>query len=127
MAVPHRVEVTTYFLRGLAQIEDFLDANKATDAYDQLLVELIETVVPNLESFPQLGPLIHGGAGQSIEVHSALHLLERQLGRLARHTEVREYVMEDSQVLYARSRDVVHLLSIRHQRQRRNYLAAPSP
>ncbi|WP_286863761.1 MULTISPECIES: hypothetical protein [unclassified Herbaspirillum] len=52
MAVPHRVEVTTYFLRGLAQIEDFLDANKATDAYDQLLVELIETVIPNLESFP---------------------------------------------------------------------------
>lgn len=127
MAVPHRVEVTTYFLRGLAQIEDFLDANEATDAYDQLLVELIETVIPNLESFPQLGPLIHGCAGQSIEVHSALHLLERQLGRLARHTEVREYVMKDSQVLYARSRGVVHLLSIRHQRQRRNYLAAPSP
>ena len=102
MAVPHRVEVTTYFLRGLAQIEDFLDANEATDAYDQLLDELIATVIPNLESFPKLGPLIQGDAGQSIEVHSALRLLERQLGRLARHTEVREYVMKDYLVLYAR-------------------------
>jgi len=35
--------------------------------------------------------------------------------------------MKDTLVLYARSRGVVHLLSIRHQRQRRNYLAAPSP
>ena len=43
--------------------------------------------------------------------------LTRQLGALATDGELREYVMAHHIVLYARIKDVVYLLSIRHQRQ----------
>ncbi len=117
MAARRRVEVSEYFVRMLAQIEACLDAQDTSPTYELLLDELTTTVIPNLETFPQLGPLIQQTPARSVETTRAIEHMERQLGHWPRHAEVREYLMQDYRILYAFIKESVYLLSIRHQRQ----------
>ncbi len=112
------VKLAANFERNLAEIERFWIEAGAPRAYDTLLDELIETVVQNLERFPGMGrPFLDRPAG-SVEVANAQNVLRSKLAALdAAAGSLREYVMRDYLVLYARVGNTIHLLSIRHHRQ----------
>lgn len=108
-----RVQLTANFERNLQSIEQFLTEAGAAQAYDQLLDELIETVIPNLERFPSMGPSFLARRLGSVEASNALGALRGKLGQ----GELREYLLPDYLLLYARFGEVIHLLSIKHHRQ----------
>nr|WP_284738216.1 type II toxin-antitoxin system RelE/ParE family toxin [Serpentinimonas maccroryi] len=105
------------FERNLLELQDFLLQAQAPHAFDALLDELTDTVIPNLERFPGLGRLFLQRPVRSVEVANGMARLAEQLGSLATDGELREYVLTHHLLLYARIEDTVYLLSIRHQRQ----------
>lgn len=112
------VRLTANFERNLADIEHFLTEAKAPQAYDALLDELLDTVIPNLERFPGIGRpfLVH--AARSVETTNALDALRGKLSALTQATEVlREYIFDHYLVLYAQIDANLHLLAIGHHRQ----------
>ena len=111
------VKLTANFERNLLELETFLVEAEAPHAFDALLDELTDTVIPNLERFPGLGRLFLERPARSVEVANGITRLTAQLSSIATDGELREYVMTNYLVLYARIRDMVYLLSIRHQRQ----------
>jgi len=113
----HTVKLTGNFERNLEEIEAFAAAAEAPHAFDALLDELTDTVIPNLESFPGMGRLFLKRPARSVEVANGIARLTTQLGSIAEDGELREYVMTRYLLLYARIMGTVYLLSIRHQRQ----------
>jgi len=112
-----RVKLSANFERNLLELQDFLLQAQAPHAFDALLDELTDTVIPNLERFPGLGRLFLQRPVRSVEVANGMARLAEQLGSLATDGELREYVLTHHLLLYARIKDTVYLLSIRHQRQ----------
>lgn len=112
------VKLTANFERNLADIEQFLTEAEAPQAFDGLIDELLGTVLPNLERFPELGRPFFNRAIGSAEATNAIAALKAKL-HAAGHDEhaLREYVMDHHLVLYLREADSVHLLSIKHHRQ----------
>ncbi len=112
------VKLTANFERNLADIEQFLTEAEAPQAFDSLLDELLETVIPNLERFPGMGrPFLNRAVG-SVEATNALTALRAKLQTLlADSNALREYVMDHYLVLYAQTEGAVYLLSIKHHRQ----------
>jgi len=112
------VKLTTNFERNLADIELFLSKAGADPAYDALLDELLDTVIPNLERFPGMGrPFLSRTVG-SVESANALAALRTKLAKMiATESGLREYVMDHYLVLYAQINGTIHLLSIKHHRQ----------
>lgn len=117
MATKHLVKLTANFERNLAEIETFLVEVDAPQAFDALLDELTDTVIPNLERFPGIGRLFFEHPIRSVEVSNGLDALKRKLDAVAKGGEIREYVMSHYLVLYARFDTTIYLLSIRHHRQ----------
>ena len=111
------VKFTANFERNLEAIDAFLVQAEASNAFDFLLDELSDTVIPNLERFPGLGRLFLERPVRSVEVSNGTARLTQQLNALAKDAELREYVMTHYLLLYARIKGVVYLLSIRHQKQ----------
>ncbi|WP_293660540.1 type II toxin-antitoxin system RelE/ParE family toxin [Rhodoferax sp. OV413] len=111
------VQLTANFERNLEEIDAFLVAAEAPGAFDLLLDELLETVIPNLERFPGMGRLFFERRTGSVESSNALDALKRKLHALAADGEIREYVMSSYLLLYLRLPHEVYLLAIRHQRQ----------
>lgn len=118
MAKKAVVRLAANFERNLGDIERFLDQSEARRAYAALLDELLDTVVPNLERFPDMGrPFLAHPTG-SVEAANALEDLRVKLAALTADADaLREYLLEQYLVLYARIGDTVHLLAIRHHRQ----------
>jgi plasmid stabilization system protein ParE len=112
------VKLTANFERNLADIERFVTEAEVPSAYDALLDELLDTVIPNLERFPGMGrPFLSRTVG-SVETTNALAALRTKLAKLiADEDGLREYVMNHYLVLYAQIGGNVHLLSIKHHRQ----------
>jgi plasmid stabilization system protein ParE len=112
------VKFTASFARNLEEIERFLAEAKAPQAYDALLDELLETVIPNLERFPDMGrPFMLRPPG-SVEATHALEALRAKLLALTADPQaLREYVLRDYLLLYAQIDGTLYLLAIRHQRQ----------
>ncbi len=112
------VKLTANFERNLADIEAFLNDADAPQAFDGLLDELLDTVVPNLERFPGMGrPFLDRAVG-SVEATNALSALRTKLKSvLAEPDGLREYVMDNYLVLYVQVIDSIFLLSIKHHRQ----------
>ncbi len=112
------VKLTANFERNLADIERFLTEAESPSAYDTLLDELLDTVIPNLECFPGMGrPFLSRPVG-SVETTNALAALCSKLAKLiADDAALREYIMNRYLVLYAQIDGNVHLLSIKHHRQ----------
>jgi plasmid stabilization system protein ParE len=110
--------LTANFERNLEDIERFLTAAGAPQAYDALLDELLDTVIPNLERLPDIGrPLLARPAG-SAEATTANERLRAKLSALTPDPEaLREYILADYLALYARINRVLYLLAIRHHRQ----------
>lgn len=117
MAAKHTVKLTANFERNLEELEAFLIEADAPQAFDALLDELTDTVIPNLETFPGMGRLFLERPVHSVEVANGIARLTQQLTALAKDGELREYVMTHHLLLYARLKGTVYLLSIRHQRQ----------
>ncbi len=90
---------------------------QASHAFDGLLDELSNTVIPNLESFPGIGRLFLERPAHSVEAANGTARLAKNLALINRDGELREYLMTHYLLLYARIEGAVHLLSIRHQRQ----------
>ena len=113
----YAVKLTANFERNLGAVQQFLEDAQAPQAFDALLDELLETVIPNLERFPDMGRRFVSRPVRSIEVSNALAKLLKQLSAIAQGGEVREYVMTHYLVLYARIESGVYLLSIKHHKQ----------
>lgn len=107
------VKLTANLERNLASIEAFFAESDARDAYDALLDVLLDTVIPNLERFPDIGRLFMKRPVRSVEAINALGTLREKL----QDGELREYLFNDYLVLYVRFDTVIHLLSIKHHRQ----------
>lgn len=113
----HTVELTRNFERNLDDVERFLEENDATSAFDLLLDELTDTVIPNLESFPKMGRPFLDRPALSVEATNRVEKLRTQLDDLGSSSDIREYVLSRYLVLYAVTETTVYLLSIRHHRQ----------
>lgn len=112
------VQLTANFERNLEEIEQFLNEAEAPRAYDGLLDELLGTVIPNLEKFPDMGRAFLSREVRSVEVANALERLRLQLrAQRADDIALREYVLNDYLVLYVQIETVIYLLAIRHHRQ----------
>lgn len=114
-----RIKLTANFERNLADIEHFLAEAKAPQAFDTLIDELLDTVLPNLERFPELGGPFFNRAVGSAEAANANAELQAKLAALAGSSlnSLREYVMKSHVVLYLQFEDTLYLLSIKHQKQ----------
>ncbi len=117
MTARHTVKLTAHFERNLEEIEAFLLEAQAPQAFDVLLDELTDTVIPNLERFPSMGRLFRERPARSVEVANGIARLTKQLDAFAEGSELREYVTTHYLLLYAQIKSTVYLLSIRHQRQ----------
>ena len=109
-----RVELTASFLARLESVEAFLREADAPHAYDALLAELRDTVIPNLRRFPRMGRRYLDQPPQSAEAIA-------QLGELPAGSadSLRGLGSGDYLILYAEGNmgATVYLLSIRHHRQ----------
>lgn len=118
MAKKPVVKFTANFERNLDEIERFLTEAEAPQAYDGLLDELLETVIPNLERFPGMGRPFMLRQPRSVETTNALATLRAKLLALTTDPEaLREYVLKDYLLLYAQIGGAIYLLAIRHHRQ----------
>jgi hypothetical protein len=68
------VKITANFEANLASIEAFCIEGDAPQAYDLLLDNLLNTVIPNLEQFPKLGRPFLARQAQSIESQAMMAL-----------------------------------------------------
>lgn len=112
------VKLAANFEQNLADIQRFLSEAEAVSAYDALLDELLDTVIPNLERFPRMGRPFLSRAVGSVETTNALTALRTKLAALIADADgLREYIMDHYLVLYAQIGGSIHLLSIKHHRQ----------
>lgn len=112
------VKLTANVERNLADVERFLTDAQVPQAYDALLDELLGTVIPNLERFPDMGRPFLPKAARSVETSNALVALRAKLAKLTADAEaLREYILADYLVLYAQIGGLVYLLAIKHHRQ----------
>ncbi len=107
------VKLTANFEANLASIEKFWIEADALQSYDRLLAVLLDSVLPNLEQFPQMGRPFLSRPANSIESQAVVERLKTRVGR----GDVKEYLLDDYLVLYALIGDSVYLLSIRHHKQ----------
>ena len=118
MAKKPAVKFTANFERNLEDIERFLSEAEASQAFEGLLDELLETVIPNLERFPEMGCSFMARQPRSVESTNALATLRTRLSTLTPDTDaLRDYVLKDYLLLYALIGGTIYLLAIRHQRQ----------
>lgn len=114
MARPPVVKVTANFERNLDEIARFLAETDAAQAFDDLLA----TVIPNLERFPEIGRLFLRRQVRSVEVTHAVAALTGKPAALTSEPDApREYVLKHDLLLYAVIGGTIYLLAIRHQRQ----------
>ena len=112
------IKFTANFERNLEEIERFLIGAEAPKAFDGLLDELLETVIPNLERFPEMGRPFLRQRVRSVEVANAVAALKEKLAALTPEADaIREYVLKHYLMLYAVMGGTIYLLAIRHQRQ----------
>lgn len=118
MAKKPVIKFTANFEKNLEEIKCFLTSAEVPQAYDGLLDELLETVIPNLERFPSMGRPFMLRQPRSVETTNALAALRAKLLALTTDPEeLREYVLKDYLLLYAQIGGAIYLLAIRHQRQ----------
>ena len=107
------VKLTAHFERNLEAIELFLAEADALQVYGHLLDELLNTLIPNLERFLAMGRSFLERPAGSVEAVNALERLQTEL----QCGELREYLLADYLVLYARFDTKIYLLAIKHHRQ----------
>lgn len=118
MAKKTAVKLTLNFERNLEEVERFLAETDAPRAFDKLLDDLADNVIPNLERFPDMGRLFLARQSHSVEASGALERLQRQVAeQFTESITLREYILTSYLILYARREGTVYLLAIKHHRQ----------
>ena len=107
------VRFTANFERNLEEIRSFLTEQESADSFVALMTALIETVIPNLKRFPEMGRDFLERVPQSEEGRVRWGEAEAR----AATRRIREYIAGDYLILYAVSDDAIGLLSIKHHRQ----------
>jgi hypothetical protein len=107
------VKVTANFEANLGAVEKFLADANAQQAFTALLDDLADSVIPNLERYPELGRPFLDQPAQSVEARERIKRLESRFGSVT----LREYLAGDFLILYAVESRTVYLLSIKHHRQ----------
>ena len=100
------VKVTANFETNLAAIEAFQNEADALKSYDALLNALNETVIPNLERFPDMGRPFPARRPRSVEARIIMGRLSDRIGS----GEIREYLIAEYLLLYAVVGNVVYLV-----------------
>lgn len=111
------VKLTVHFEHCLEAVETFLREAETLSTFDALIDELLDTVIPNLENFPDMGRSFFERPIHSVEASNGIDSLQAQLKTLGDGGQVREYVLAHYLLLYARFDNTIYLLSIRHHRQ----------
>src|SRR5262245_32172005 len=114
MARTRSVLGTANFERNLASIREFLSADGASAAFDQLIARLADEVIPNLQRFPELGADFLARAPLSVDGRVLFEQVVKAAGAGA---SVRQLIEGDYLILYLMKGESVYLLSIRHHRQ----------
>ena len=117
MAAKCLAKLTANFEKNLDEIERFLLEAEAPQTFDALLGELITTVIPSLERFPDIGKPFLERHVHSVEARNGIDAIEQKLKAIGKDGQLREYVLSHYLLLYARFDATVYLLSIRHHRQ----------
>jgi len=104
---------TSNFERNLDSIATFLAEREEPEWFDKLLDRLFGEVIPNLESFPDMGVDFMVKVPASVE---GMYLFTRLAADLGDMT-LREYLFDHYLLLYARTGSVIYLLSIKHHAQ----------
>lgn len=111
------VKLTANFEHNLEEIQQFLIDAEAAHAYDALLDDLLENVIPDLERFPAMGRSFMERPLRSVQASNGIDVLRGKLARIGSEAEVREYVLAHYLLLYAFTGKEVFLLAIRHHKQ----------
>jgi plasmid stabilization system protein ParE len=112
------VRFTQNFEDNLGAIQEFLLACSPDTAVDQFnaLLQEIAAVASLLSQHPAIGRPMQSARHPDSKTGLAWkHLTSRM--RALRMGDLREYVLHEYVVLYAATRDTVHLLAVKHQRQ----------
>lgn len=117
MSVRIAVRLTRNFERNLDDIEAFLTRADVPGAFDRLLDELSEQVIPTLERHPDIGRDYLVRSADSVEAHLKREAVIELLNKWVDSGSIREYVLTHYLILYIRLPQTIHLLAIRHQRQ----------
>ena len=115
------VKLTATFEANLAAIEKFPMHGEQSGAFDRLLGELADHVIPNLERFSTMGRRFPDDPPGSVEACNAWDRLRERFGK----PDICEYVAGDFVILYALRDRVVFLLAVKHHRQLTYALADP--
>ena len=108
------VFATRNFADNLDGIERFLRERDAPDAFRALLQRLFDTIITNLQRFPEMGLDFLARRPGSAEGLARLEALRKRLGK---GLEIREYITGDYLLLYTVRDDGIYLLSIKHHLQ----------
>lgn len=100
MTALHTVKLTANFEQNLQEVEAFLSEAGLSQAFDALLDELIDTIIPNLERFPEMGRLFLDRPARSVEAANSIARLDKQLRAVTDDGDIREYVMTHYLLLY---------------------------
>jgi hypothetical protein len=92
----------------------FLTENDAQQAFSELVGRLFDNVIPNLESFPEIGIDFLARVPQSRQGLLKLDTLRARLGESA---VLRELITDDYLILYALRGPDLYLLAIKHHPQ----------
>ena len=107
------VRFPDHFFDNLRSIETFYAEHDIGYVFDRTLSALFDTLIPNLERFPNMGRPFLEREARSIE---GVKLREALLTKYKRFT-LREYLLERHAALYAIRSDTVYLLAIKDFRQ----------
>ena len=108
------VRITRNFESNLQSIRTFSEPRGASAQFDDLLDRLFQTVLPNLERFPELGYDLLKRKSNSVEGLALVRTIE---DRLDGSGSIREYISGDYLVLYLLRGDELSLLAIKHHLQ----------
>jgi hypothetical protein len=117
MSAQATVRITGHFGRNLGEVERFLLEAEAHGAFDALLNDLADEVVPTLERHPGIGRDLLKRFAHSAEAETRIERLTARLAPMGEQACIREFVMAHYLVLCAHVDDTVYLLGIRHHRQ----------
>ena len=93
MSVRVAVRFTRNFERNLDEIEAFLTQAEVPDAFDRLLEELSEQVIPMLERHPDIGRDYLARSADSIEAQLKREVVIYLLNALGDSVSIRVYVL----------------------------------
>ncbi len=111
------VRFTPNLEANLTDIERYWTDHQFPVGFDRLMVELVDTVIRNLENHPRYGRRFFDRQAQTLQALQKTQSVATQLANVSEDGELREYVMTDYTVLYALVADSIYLLSIKHHKQ----------